>query len=160
MRGTRPGGAIAAAWAAMKSLGMDGYLKLAKIVMNTTEKLIEGINQIPELFILGKPVMSVFSFTSDKINIFHLGDILDKQGWHLDRIQFPSALHMMVNPHHAEIADNFLKDLKESVDKVKKNPEKSSDGEAAMYGMVASLPDRGKVKNFIINFLKNQYKIS
>ena len=160
MRGTRPGGAIAAAWAAMNSLGMDGYLKLAKIVMNTTEKLIEGINQIPELFILGKPVMSVFSFTSDKINIFHLGDILDKQGWHLDRIQFPSALHMMVNPHHAEIADNFLKDLKESVDKVKKNPEKSSDGEAAMYGMVASLPDRGKVKNFIINFLKNQYKIS
>ena len=160
MRGTRPGGAIAAAWASMKSLGMDGYLKLAKFVMDTTEKLIEGIKQIPELYILGKPVISVFSFTSDIINIFHLGDVLDEKGWHLDRIQFPSALHMMVNPHHTEIADDFLKDLKEAVEIVKNSPEKASNGEAAMYGMVASLPDRGKVKNFIINFLKNQYKIN
>ncbi|MFX1501852.1 MAG: aminotransferase class V-fold PLP-dependent enzyme [Promethearchaeota archaeon] len=159
MRGTRPGGAIAAAWAAMKHLGVEGYFSLAKIVMNTTKKLIEGINQIPELYIIGNPVMSVFSFSSDKIDIYHLGDLLDKKGWHLDRIQFPNALHMMINPHHAEIADIFLKDLQETVDEVVKNPEKVSDGDAAIYGMVASLPDREKVKDYIINFLKSQYKI-
>ncbi|MFX1452605.1 MAG: pyridoxal phosphate-dependent decarboxylase family protein, partial [Promethearchaeota archaeon] len=66
MRGTRPGGAIAAAWAAMRHLGMNGYLSLAKTVMETSKKLIEGINQIPELYIIGNPVMSVFSFTSNK----------------------------------------------------------------------------------------------
>jgi sphinganine-1-phosphate aldolase len=160
MRGTRPGGAIAAAWAAMKALGTNGYLNLATNVMNTTKKLIEGIEQIPELYILGNPVMSVFSFTSDKFNIFRLGDILDEKGWHLDRLQFPSALHMMVNPHHAEISDTFLKDLKEAVEEVRKNPGEQSDGEAAMYGMIASLPDRGKVKKYIVNFLKDQYKIT
>ncbi|MFX1596757.1 MAG: aspartate aminotransferase family protein, partial [Promethearchaeota archaeon] len=159
MRGTRPGGAIAAAWAAMKHLGMDGYFNLAKIVMDASKKLIEGINQIPELYIIGKPVMSVFSFTSDKIDIYHLGDVLDKKGWHLDRIQFPNALHMMVNPHHASIVDTFLKDLQETVDEVINNPGKSSDGDAAIYGMVASLPDRDKVKDYIVNFLKSQYKI-
>jgi len=160
MRGTRPGGAIAAAWVAMRSLGIDGYLKLAKIVMDATRKLIEGIQQIPELYVIGEPVMSVFSFTSDEINIFQLGDELDKKGWHLDRIQFPSALHMMVNPHHADVVDDFLNDLRDAIEVVRKHPEKVSEGEAAMYGMIASLPDRAKVKNFIINFLKTQYKIS
>ena len=160
MRGTRPGGAIAAAWAALKHLGMDGYLKLAKIVMDASEKLIEGINQISELYILGKPVMSVFSFTSDKIDIYQLGDRMDKKGWHLDRIQFPNALHMMVNPHHAEIVETFLKDLRETVTDVVENPGVSTDGDAAIYGMVASLPDRNKVKDYIVNFLKSQYKIN
>ena len=159
MRGTRPGGAIAAAWAAMRHLGMNGYLNLAKIVMKASKKLIDGINQIPELYIIGKPVMSVFSFTSDIIDIFHLGDVLDKKGWHLDRIQFPNALHMMVNPHHAEIVDTFLKDLRETVIEVVDHPRKSTDGDAAIYGMVASLPDREKVKDYIINFMKSQYKI-
>jgi tyrosine decarboxylase MnfA len=159
MRGTRPGGAIAAAWAAMKHLGMDGYLNLAKIVMGASKKLIEGINEIPELYIIGKPVMSVFSFTSDKIDIYQLGDRMDKKGWHLDRIQFPNALHMMVNPHHSEIVDTFLKDLRETVVDVVENPGESTDGDAAIYGMVASLPDRDKVKDYIVNFLKSQYKI-
>jgi tyrosine decarboxylase MnfA len=159
MRGTRPGGAIAASWAAMRHLGMEGYLSLAKTVMDASKKLIEGINKIPELYIIGDPVMSVFSFTSDDIDIYYLGDLLDKKGWHLDRIQFPNALHMMVNPHHAEIVDPFLKDLKETVNEVVNNPGESSDGDAAIYGMIASLPDRNKVKEYIVNFLKSQYKI-
>ena len=159
LRGTRPGGAIAAAWAALRHLGMNGYLNLAKIVMDASKKLIKGINQISELYIIGKPVMSVFSFTSDKLDIYQLGDLMDKKGWHLDRIQFPNALHMMVNPHHAEIVDTFLKDLQETVKEVINNPGKSSDGDAAIYGMIASLPNRDKVKDYIVNFLKSQYKI-
>jgi glutamate/tyrosine decarboxylase-like PLP-dependent enzyme len=159
MRGTRPGGAIAAAWAALNSLGIDGYLKLARIVMDASKKLIDGINAIPELYIIGNPIMSVFSFTSDVIDIYNLGDLMDNKHWHLDRIQFPNALHMMVNPHHSEIVDTFLLDLKASVEEVKENPESSSGGDAAIYGMVASLPDRKKVKDYIVNFLKSQYKI-
>ncbi len=159
MRGTRPGGALAAAWIALRALGTDGYLNLAKIVMGTSKKLMKGINDIPELYIIGEPVMSVFSFTSDTIDVYNLGDLMDKKGWHLDRIQFPNALHMMVNPHHAEIVEPFLKDLKESVHEVVENPGSTSDGDAAIYGMVASLPDRDKVKDYIINFLKSQYKI-
>ena len=65
----------------------------------------------------------------------------------------------MVNPHHADIADTFLQDLKEAVAEIRKHPEEIKDGEAAMYGLIASLPDRGKVKDFVLNFLTNQYKI-
>ena len=159
MRGTRPGGPIAAAWSALNSLGMEGYMKLADKVMKTTKRILKGIEEIPEIYILGKPVMSVFSFTSDEFNIFQLGDILDEKGWHLDRIQFPSALHIMVNPHHADIVDTFLKDLNDAVVEIRKNPDEVKEGESAMYGLIASLPNRGKVKDFVLNFLTNQYKI-
>ena len=39
MAGTRPGGSIAAAWAALKYIGMEGYCKKAKICIGTTQKL-------------------------------------------------------------------------------------------------------------------------
>ncbi|MHA1803831.1 MAG: pyridoxal phosphate-dependent decarboxylase family protein [Promethearchaeota archaeon] len=159
MRGTRAGGPIAAAWAGIKALGKEKYLKLAEEVMNTSKKIINEINAMDSLYILGEPVMSVFSFTSDEFNIFQLGDFLDSKGWHLDRLQYPPALHMIVNPHHSKIADKFLKDLKDAVREVKENPEKVDKGEAAMYGMIASLPNRQKVKKYILNFLKDQYKI-
>ncbi len=159
MRGTRAGGPIAAAWAGMKALGENGYVNLAEKVMTATKKILSGIKGIKELQILGEPLISVFSFTSKEFNIFQLGDILDAKGWHLDRLQFPPALHMMVNPHHAPVVDKFLVDLKDAVNEVLENPTEVSEGEAAMYGMIASLPDRDKVKGFILNFLKDQYKI-
>ena len=84
---------------------------------------------------------------------------MDEKGWHLDRIQFPNALHMMVNPHHAQIVDTFLEDLRNAVKEVTEHPEEISEGDSAIYGMVASLPDRDKVKDYVINFLKSQYKI-
>ena len=159
MRGTRPGGPIAAAWASLKSLGLNGYLKTAKKVMDATDELIVGIKDIPELYILGKPVMSVFSYRSDKIDTFALGDVMERKGWHLDRLQYPAALHQMVNPHHADVVKPFLKDLKESVDEIVENPQEIDDGSAAMYGMVASMPDRKKVKDYLLNFVKSQYKV-
>ncbi|MBW2252872.1 MAG: aspartate aminotransferase family protein, partial [Deltaproteobacteria bacterium] len=41
--GTRPGGSIAAAWAALNAIGMDGYRKIASTIMDTTKILIDGI---------------------------------------------------------------------------------------------------------------------
>lgn len=43
MTGTRPSGAIAAAWAIMNHLGEEGYLDIADTVMQTTTKLRDGI---------------------------------------------------------------------------------------------------------------------
>jgi len=62
--GTRPGGAIAAAWAAMVALGEDGYLETARTIMDTSKKLMDGINAIPGLAVVGRPHMSVFAFRS------------------------------------------------------------------------------------------------
>ena len=42
------------------------------------------------------------------------------RGWHLDRQQFPPCLHLTVMPAHAASADEFLRDLAESVSLVKR----------------------------------------
>ena len=158
MQGIRPAGIIAAAWAALNALGENGYLKLAKVVMDITKKLIDGIEQIPELYILGKPDMSVYSFTSDKFHIYNLADAMERRGWHLDRMQFPPTIHMTVNPPHSKVVEPFLKDLNECVEEVINNPEKKADGQSALYERIAAAPDRGSVKEFILDFLKDLYK--
>ena len=115
MLGTRSGAPIAAAWAAIKAIGRDGYLKMAGEVMKTTQRLREGIESVPGLRVTGKPVMSVFSFTSDRHDIYRIGDELAKRGWNLDKLQFPPALHMTVSFDNTGHEDEFLVALKESV---------------------------------------------
>ena len=44
------GGNIAASWVTLKHLGQDGYMKIARQLMDTTEKLITGIKDIPVRF--------------------------------------------------------------------------------------------------------------
>ncbi|MBW2448696.1 MAG: aspartate aminotransferase family protein, partial [Deltaproteobacteria bacterium] len=114
MAGARPAAPIAAAWAVMRFLGEEGYLNLARQVRDTTKKLREGIAAIDGLQVWGNPVMSVMSFGSKKHDVMAIGDVMDDQGWHLDRQHGPDALHFMVSPEHAEVADAFLENLREA----------------------------------------------
>jgi glutamate/tyrosine decarboxylase-like PLP-dependent enzyme len=118
MGGTRPGGAIAAAWAVMRHLGEDGYVRIAQAVMQTTRKIRAGIEAIDELFIVGDPKMSLLAFGSEKLDIYAVGDELALKGWHIDRQQRPASLHLTVNFAHIASADEFLNDLQAAVKKV------------------------------------------
>ena len=120
MTGTRPGGAIAAAWAVMNYLGEEGYLQIADTVMKTTHKLRTGIAEIPGIRVLSDPDMSIIAIVSDKHNIYEIGDEMTLRGWHLDPQQFPASLHLTVNRNHADVADQFLLDLEASVAAVRK----------------------------------------
>jgi glutamate/tyrosine decarboxylase-like PLP-dependent enzyme len=115
MAGARPAAPIAASWAVMNFLGEEGYLKLAATLRDTYRKIRRGIEAIPELRIWGDPVMSVMCFGSDEIDIAAVADVMDERGWHLDRQRPPDALHLMVSPLHAKVADAFLEDLRYAV---------------------------------------------
>jgi glutamate/tyrosine decarboxylase-like PLP-dependent enzyme len=152
MTGTRPGGAIAAAWAVMQYLGEEGYLDLARITLETTDRLARGVSDTPGLRILGKPAMSVFAFASDTVDVYVLGDAMEKRGWKLDRQQRPPCLHLMVTPAHAPVVDAFLADLREcvaTIESTKPTPE----GAAAMYGMLGAAPDRSMIGSFVLDFM-------
>jgi len=157
--GTRPGGPIAAAWAAMNTIGLSGYRHMVKKVMGITEKLLKGINSIQGLQVLGKPQMSVFAYgsTSRKIDIFAVGDVMEDKGWHIDRLQRPEGLHAMVTPAHAAVADQYLEDLKKAVEFVKDHPDLASRGNAAMYGMIANVPFRGLIKKEVQKMMEKMY---
>lgn len=157
--GTRPGGSIAAAWASMMAMGQDGYIKNAKTTMNTTRILMEGVRSIPELEIIADPPMSVFAYKSrsKEVDIFAVGDQMEKRGWTIDRQQKPESLHAMVTPFHKNITDTYISDLNESVAFVKKHPELATKGGAAMYGMIANIPLRSMVKKNILKMMMDMY---
>ncbi|MBL9007495.1 MAG: aspartate aminotransferase family protein [Myxococcales bacterium] len=158
MAGTRPGGPIAAAWAAMMSLGRSGYLRNADLVMRTTARFLAGIRAIPGLRVLGEPAIGVFAFTADELEIFAIADAMETRGWHIDRQQRPDCIHLMINPNHAAIVDEYLRDLADSVAFVRAHPELGSQGQAAMYGLLARLPERGQVAELVLQHFDGIYR--
>lgn len=157
MTGTRPGGAIAAAWAVMHYLGEEGYLDHARRILATTDKLRAGINAIPGLRVLGAPHAGVFAFASDSLNVYELGDAMEARGWKLDRQQNPPALHCMITPAHERVADTLLEDLRECASKLAAG-EPAPEGSAAMYGMVGAIPERQQVEGFLLDFLDGVFE--
>jgi len=157
--GTRPGGAFAAAWAAMHALGESGYRDNARQIMDTTRKLQAGVKAIEGLKVLGAPDMSVFAYTSidKKVNIFAVGDQMEARGWQIDRLQKPEALHVMVVPGHIRVIEAYLADLKHSVEAVRSDPDLAAKGNAAMYGMIANLPFRGLIKKEVMKMMESMY---
>ncbi|MEM8607426.1 MAG: aspartate aminotransferase family protein [Myxococcota bacterium] len=157
LAGARPGGAVAAAWAVMHHLGEEGYLNLAKQAMDATMRIRRGVEAMPELNIMGDPHMTVFAFQSSDVDVFTLGSKMDARGWHLNRNQFPSALHVMVTPAHVGVVDAMLEDLRLAVDEARAEPAGAAEGMAALYGAAAAMPDRGVVSEFAIGFMDEVY---
>ncbi len=119
--GTRPGGAIAAAWAIMKYLAQEGYRSIAKDTLAASKKIQTAINKIEGLKVIGNPVSPVFSFhTTDKTDIYRLGDELTDRGWHLDRQMTPPSLHLSVSQGNILFVDEFIHDLQLSVENLQK----------------------------------------
>lgn len=117
--GTRPGAPIAAAWATFAHLGRDGYLRLARRVMDATDTFIAGIATIDGIRVTSDPDMSVFEFGPDPdsdrlVDMDGVCDVMDDRGWNLDRQQ--GGLHVMVSPGHDQVADQFVDDLADAVD--------------------------------------------
>jgi glutamate/tyrosine decarboxylase-like PLP-dependent enzyme len=138
MLGTRPGGAIAAAWAAMMSLGQDGYLRLARETMDIAESLMRGIAGIPGLFIVGEPDMSVISFGAEEVPIFALAERMAEKGWRLDRQRNPDSLHIIATANHRQSIQPFLHDLAAATAAERSNPHRDqNDVSAMLYGVTA-----------------------
>jgi glutamate/tyrosine decarboxylase-like PLP-dependent enzyme len=118
-------GPMAAAWAVMNYLGDEGYMKIVREVMEATRMVVDGINRIDGVQVLGEPNMCMFSFTStsDKINVYHLVDVLKKMGWYLQpqfkRANSPANLHISMSRSTVHQAGAFLKDFEETIEELK-----------------------------------------
>ncbi|KAB2097315.1 hypothetical protein ES319_A01G163300v1 [Gossypium barbadense] len=151
--GSRPGGVIAGAWAAMMSLGQQGYLENTRKIMEVSKMIQKGIKEIPELFIIGNPDMTIVAFGSAVLDIFEVNDIMSGKGWHLNALQRPNSIHICVTLQHVPVVDAFLQDLREAVQTVKENPGPISGGLAPIYGAAGRMPDRGMVQDLLVNYM-------
>jgi glutamate/tyrosine decarboxylase-like PLP-dependent enzyme len=145
MLSSKSGGPMAGAWAILNFLGEAGYKKIIQEVQEATSKLIEGINAMDGLRVLGEPAMCMFSFASDTINVFQLADEMNKRGWYIQG-QFstpltPRNLHISVTYGTAHNAEALLKDLHESVGVVKKSTPIDREAIHAMVGAALQSPN-------------------
>jgi glutamate/tyrosine decarboxylase-like PLP-dependent enzyme len=158
--GTRSGGAIAAAWAAMVALGEDGYLAHTEKAMKAAKAIASGIDEIPELEVLGKPDATIVSWRARKssgLDTYTLADRLEDRDWTVDRQQNPACIHCTVTSNHLPIVGDYLEDVREAALFVKAHPELQSRGNAAMYGMMAKVPFRGMVKKSVMDVMMRLY---
>ncbi len=116
IEGSRSVGLLAAAWAAMTTIGRDGYLGYAKAIFETADAMKAAVRSHPELRIMGEPTFC-FSFTSDAFDIYHVNDFMRTRGWRFNGQQYPNAIHMAVTRPQTQpgVADRFAADLADAV---------------------------------------------
>lgn len=131
MTGTRPGGAIAAAWAVMTYLGEAGYLERTRQTYEYLERWWAAIAAIDGLEVMGTPAMSVFAVTSRTLDPYAIGKGMEERGWlvYADSEPVP-ALRYMQSPGHAPYVDNYIADLREVAELVRRGDITTTEGRA------------------------------
>lgn len=115
LAGTRPGGAISAAWAVMNYLGKAGYQQKQRQVTDTREAIETGVRALG-FEILGEPLLGIVAFTHSQADVFSVYREMFEKGWITSLTTQPKALHLMLSPFHAEVIDVYLNDLKTSLE--------------------------------------------
>ena len=133
MQSTKSGGPMAAAWATLHHIGDEGYLALTRRAMDATDRIAAGVESIPELRMLGEPVMTLLAFASDEVDVFHVADEMKLRGWligaQLEYGPSPTNLHLTVGPTNDEKAEAFVADLRASVEAAKALPKSDLPGQ-------------------------------
>ena len=111
---------MAAAWAVMHRLGLEGYEQLTRTAIDTARKIQAGVRSIDGITIVGEPQAQILAIRVDdgwdaRLDIFAVSEALGRRGWYLDRQNNPDALHATVSNGNAPVADEFLLDLADAV---------------------------------------------
>jgi len=157
--GSRPGALSAACWATLLSMGENGYLDSVKKILVTAEVIKKGISEISELKLMGDSLW-VIAFESKNLDIYKVMDQMTHEGWNLNGLHKPACVHICITLRHTQagVAERFLSDLKDAVTHVKTHPTESG-GMAPVYGMAATLPFRGVIRDFLKRYLDLYYKV-
>ena len=140
--GSRSGGLVAATWAAMVSLGREGYLRYAKAIFETAFTMQDAVKTHPELRIMGDPTFC-FAMTSDVFDVYHVNDFMHKKGWRFNGLQYPNGIHMCVTRPQTQpgVADAFAADLAEAVDYANANKDEMPKSAAVYGGVPEGMPE-------------------
>ena len=157
--GSRPGALSAACWAAMVSIGADGYRSATKKILETAATVRAGIEQIDGLKVLGDPLW-VIAFASEDLDIYRILDFMTHRRWNLNGLHRPACVHLRVTLRHTQegVAERFLSDLRDAVAHVKTQP-KSEGGMAPIYGLAGTLPVRGAISDVLERYLDVLYEV-
>ena len=117
--GSRPGGAVAAAWAVMRFLGHSGYTKIARGIMETRDAIAAGVNGMDGLHVISNPEGPIITYGSDRFDIVAIAQALQERGWFVTQGAEPPCIHVgMLTAIHVPIVEQYLMDLANAVKEV------------------------------------------
>jgi sphinganine-1-phosphate aldolase len=120
VQSSKSGGPMAAAWAVLNYIGDAGYLEIARRKRAAVEKIAAGIERIDGLRLLARPDMTLVSFTSDEVNVFHIVDEMNGRGWYIQpALSFdnsPAHIHLSVTASNVGREAELLRNLAECVE--------------------------------------------
>lgn len=160
LAGSRPGVTIAGCWSSMLHFGMEGYVKATKEIITATRSIKVGLEAMDGIFVYGAPLVSVIAVGSDVFDVYRLSEMLNKKGWNLNNLQFPSSVHICVTYRHTEegVVDTFLSDMRDAVHQLSLEPNAGPTGSAALYASSQQIPDRSLVNDIITIYMDTLYK--
>ncbi|KAI8908928.1 pyridoxal phosphate-dependent transferase [Gorgonomyces haynaldii] len=153
MAGSRPGALSAGCWAAMMHMGESGYVQSTREIIGACRFLKQGIQEIPQIKVVGEPHLSVIAFQGVDVKTYALADLLSRKKWLLNVLQFPPAIHVACTIPTVKAAQQLLDDIKEAVQVLVKDPNAGNGELAAIYGTAASVPDRNIIADVTCGFL-------
>jgi glutamate/tyrosine decarboxylase-like PLP-dependent enzyme len=126
---TRSGGPVAAAYATLRHLGDEGYLRLVSTTWRAVGSLVVSISTVDGLRLIADPESTVVAFTSTDpaLDLFVLADELAERGWYTQpqlacpatsRVApggLPRSVHLTVTASVASQLASFDADLAAAV---------------------------------------------
>jgi glutamate/tyrosine decarboxylase-like PLP-dependent enzyme len=119
IQSSKSGGPVAAAWAVLRFLGRDGYGELGRIMAEATDRILDGIRAIPDLFLLAEPDTNLVAVGTRGFSPFVLADAMRARGWYLQpqlgAAGSPPNLHLSIGPNAEPHVEGMLADLRDAV---------------------------------------------
>ena len=121
MQSTKSGGPLAAAWAVVRHIGMDGYRALARRAREATLAIATAVSDIPALSLAARPDATLLAVTADETcDVFTIADELLARGWYaqpqLAYGELPATLHLSISAATAPSVPALVADLRAATD--------------------------------------------
>lgn len=107
LSGTRPGGAVAAAWAVMNFLGVEGYRRKQREVTDARERFEAGL-RVNGYEVLGTPQLGLLAFRKPGVDSVETWKRMYRRGWFSSVTTEPPSIHLMLSPAHLQVVDGYL----------------------------------------------------
>ncbi len=139
---TKSGGPLAAAWAVVNRIGVDGYAELARRARSATLELADAARDIDGLAVFAEPDATLLALTTDtSCDVFTIADEMRARQWYVQpQMTFrglPPTLHLTLSAATAPSVPDFAADLRSAVAAARAAGPVSVD--PGMAGMLAGL---------------------
>jgi len=111
---------LAAAWAVIEYLGVDGYLEMTRRALRARDRILEGLGKLGFKLLapIEGPILSLALDSEEDLFRFHAN--MTRRGWIIGlqpKVSdlAPYNIHLTVTPIHEKVSDKFLEDADKAV---------------------------------------------